>query len=164
MKILFTIVGLSFSLILFGQCDNLTVVEKDFTITTTTPEKIKEFSLSKIWFSDYTPPASLIYLFLNADGEFLDVKSQLKLSKANNVSILFDDSTTLNIRSIIESDYKGDNMYNYHTVIFLTDEYIQLLSTKKVVSIRLYSFNTKLSERKSTKLIDYLNCMIAPVK
>ena len=164
MKILFTIIGLSFSLILFGQCDNLTIVEKDFTITTTTPEKIEEFSISKIWFSDYTPPASLIYLFLNADGEFLAVNRQLELSKSNNVTIHFDDSTTLTIRSIIESAYKGDNIYHYHTVIYLTDEYIRLLSTKKVVSIDLYSFKTTLSERKSTKLIDYLNCMIAPVK
>ena len=159
MKYLITILGIALSTIAFGQCANLRVEENDYNITTTTPSKIKEFSLTKIWFSDYTPPASLIYLFLNSTGNYLEPDTLLELSKTNNLTIHFADETTVSLRCIIESDYINEQ-FQYHTVLFLTDEYLHLLSTKKVNYFELYKFKTLLSDRKSQKLIDYLNCMI----
>ena len=87
MKIIITIIGILFSITSYSQCDHLKVEKKDFTITTTTPTKIKEFSLSKIWFSDYNPPASLIYLFLHTQGDYLDPTTLKELSIKNNITI-----------------------------------------------------------------------------
>ena len=161
MKALLTIFVLSIGTLAFGQCDQLNTVKKDFTVTTTTPTKIKEFSISKIWFSDYTPPASLIYLFLHTDGEYLDHATLKELSVKNNLIIHFTDSSTLELRVIIESNYSGEDQYHYHTVVFLSDDYIQQLTTKTVSSFDLFSFKTKLSDRKGKKLYDYMNCMIS---
>ena len=159
MKYLITILSIALSTIAFGQCANLKVEKNDYNITTTTPSKIKEFSLTKIWFSDYTPPASLMYLFLNSTGNYIEPDTLLELSKRDNLTIYFADETTVSFRCIIESDYSNEQ-FEYHTVIFLTDEYIRLLSTKKVSYFELFNFKTVLSDRKSQKLIDYLNCMI----
>ena len=164
MKTILTILGLSISLFSFGQCDQLEVVQKDFTITTTTPSKIKEFSLSKIWFSDYTPPTALIYLFLQSEGDYLEPAALKELSQKDNVIIHFTDSTTLKLRAIIGTEYAGDNVYEYQTVIYLTNEYINLLANKHVVYFELFSFTTNLSERKSKRLYEYLNCMIVSNK
>jgi len=160
MKTILTILGISISLLSFGQCDHLEVVQKDFTITTTTPSKIKEYSLSKIWFSDYTPPTALIYLFLQSNGEYLEPATLKELSKKDNVIIHFTDSTTMNLRAIIGNEYAGDNVYEYQTVIYLTNEYIDQLANKRVAYFELFSFTTNLSERKSKRLYEYLNCMI----
>lgn len=161
MKTLLTLVVFFVSTLAFGQCDQLNIVKKDFTITTTTPTKIKEFSISKIWFSDYTPPASLIYLFLHANGTHLDVATIKELSGKNNLTIYFTDGSTLKLRAIIDNEYVGDNMYHYNTVVFLSDDYLQQLSTKTVSSFELFSFKTELSTHKGKKLLEYLNCMIA---
>ena len=161
MKTILTIISILITSTLTAQCDNLNVTEKGFNITTTTPTKIKEFSLSKIYFSDYTPPASLIYLFLNADGTYIKPGVLKEMSKKSNVKIHFTDSTILNLRALIDLDYVGESIYTYHTVIFLNDEYIKQLSTKKVAYFELYHFKTILSGRKGNNLFDYLNCMIS---
>ena len=161
MKALLTIISLFIGTLAMGQCEHLKIVEKDFTITTTTPTKIKEFSISKIWFSDYTPPASLIYLFLHADGKYLTPTEMKELSVKNNLKIYFTDSTSLEIRAIIETEYVGDNLYTYSTVIYLSDEYVHLLTSKTVSSFELFTFKTNLTDRKGKKLYDYMNCMIS---
>ncbi len=164
MKTILTIISILITSTLTAQCDNLSVTEKGFNITTTTPTKIKEFSLSKIYFSDYTPPASLIYLFLNADGSYIKPVVLKELAKKSNVTIHFTDSTTLRLRTLIDYDYVGENIYSYRTVIFLNDLYIKELSTKKVAYYELYQFKTILSGRKGEYLFDYLNCMISKEK
>ena len=84
-----------------------------------------------------------------------DLKSK-EMSKKSNVKIHFTDSTILNLRALIDLDYVGESIYTYHTVIFLNDEYIKQLSTKKVAYFELYHFKTILSGRKGNNLFDYL--------
>lgn len=145
----------------YGQCDQLKTVAEANTITTTTPTKIEEFSISKIWFNDYDPPTSLIYLFLNVDGEHMDYDMQKEKSKSENVIIHFSDQSSLELRMIIGSHYAGNDLYNYETVIYLTPKLIAILSSKDITNYELFGFSAELSERKSKKFREYLNCMLA---
>lgn len=158
----FSLITLLFVTVLsYGQCDQLTTVAEANTITTSTPTKIEEYSISKIWFNDYDPPASLIYLFLNVDGEYMDYDVQKEKSESENVIIHFSDQSSLELHAIIDSHYAGNDLYNYETVIYLNPELISELSSKDITHYELLGFSAELSERKSKKFREYLNCMLA---
>ena len=161
MKTFSLITFLLISTLSYSQCDQLKEVAEANTITTTTPTKIKEFSISKIWFNDYSPPSSLIYLFLNATGEYMDFDQQKEKSESENVIIHFSDQSTLELRMIIDNEFAENEMYRYKTVIYLNAKLLNELSSKNITHYELFGFSTQLSEKKARKLREYLNCMLS---
>lgn len=144
----------------YAQCNDFKVDTNPYITTTNTKDRIDEFALNKITYNENVPVVNLIYLFINVEGGYITNDSIAHLTKAQNVVFYFDDNTTLSLRSFIDVKYSiKDDVYNYSSVIYLTEDYLNTFKNKKVTYYEIFSFRRDLSDRISLKLYDYINCM-----
>ena len=78
------------------------------------------------------------------------------------VILLLNDKTKINLPDVdvdCKVNSKGDG-YEYSSFIELSKEQIEILKVKEIDKIRLYIYDSDLNGSTSTKLKEYLKCLI----